>query len=80
MSEIDRQFENAMKGELWWGIGCTACGKPTDHRHMHDTAHGIAGTHMAGTERYVCTKCGNAIYAKEGRERGLHFILDKVES
>lgn len=43
---------------------------------MHDTAHGLAGTHMEGSERYECVKCHSAIFKKEGIEKGLKFILD----
>jgi hypothetical protein len=33
---------------------CFGCGKVTAHRHIHDCAHDIPETHMAGTERFVC--------------------------
>lgn len=44
--------------------------------HLHDTAHGISGTHMAGSERYWCAKCGRTIRAEEGKKLGLKFVLD----
>ncbi len=48
----------------------------TESTHMHDCAHGIAATHMAGSERYECVKCGYAMYKDEGEKQGLKFILD----
>lgn len=57
-------------------VHCPRCDLQTTHHHVHDAAHGIAGTHMAGTERYVCEACGNAIFAAEGERLGLKFILD----
>lgn len=44
---------------------------------MHDTAHGISGTHMAGSERFECTICGATTRASD-RVPGFTFILDKV--
>lgn len=54
---------------------CPAC-KENKLRHMHDTAHGIYGTHISGTERFVC-ECGfNCSDALEGEKLGLFFVLD----
>lgn len=58
---------------------CPKCDKETEHKHLHDAAHGIEGTHMSGSERYSCTECKHNTYAsKEGVERGMKFILDEV--
>lgn len=43
---------------------------------MHNTAHGIPETHMAGTERFECKKCGYAIYKEEGEKLGFVYALD----
>lgn len=58
---------------------CPQCKKETVHRHMHDTAHDIAGTHMSGTERFECTVCNHAIFAydEEAKQPSLKFVLDK---
>jgi hypothetical protein len=42
---------------------CRRCHEITEHKHLHDAAHGLPGTHMAGTERFVCTKCGLTTHA-----------------
>jgi len=57
-------------------VRCEGCRKETTHRHVHDTAYGIEGTHMAGSERYECTVCGRAMRKEESLEKGLNFILD----
>lgn len=59
-------------------IKCEQCGELGPHKHLHDAAHGIAGTHMAGTERFVCRRCDHAIYPAESARRKLNlpFILD----
>lgn len=54
---------------------CPKCGNPTLN-HLHNCAHGILETHMAGTERFECNcgfRCGDA---KEAEKFGLKFILD----
>lgn len=55
---------------------CNVCNKVTTHNHCHNSAYGMAGTHMQGTERYECKSCGKAIYKDEGIKQGLKFILD----
>ena len=57
---------------------CPKCNEPT-LRHMHDTAHGIAGTHMAGTERFEC-ECGFVCWgdSAEAKKLGLKFVLDRT--
>lgn len=56
-------------------ITCRKCGYTGPHRHMHDAAHGIEGTHMAGTERFECKECGLKTFASDG-VAGFKFILD----
>lgn len=62
-------------------IDCRQCGQTTPHGHFHDAAHGIEGTHMAGSERFTCNVCGNSIFVSEAKDRGFGhlFILDKVQ-
>lgn len=55
---------------------CPDCGRDAqDFKHMHDTAYGMSETHMSGSERYECP-CGKTLYADEGKELGLEFVLD----
>jgi uncharacterized protein with PIN domain len=54
---------------------CPNCNGST-FRHTHNCAHGIAETHMAGTERFECVQCGRSIRAAEGKPLGFNFILD----
>ncbi|GAG33112.1 unnamed protein product [marine sediment metagenome] len=54
---------------------CPKC-KSDDMRHEHDTAHGIVGTHMVGSERFTCS-CGLHIDNKDDAEKiGLTFTVD----
>jgi len=63
---------NLIKG---YNMECPKCKKDT-LKHMHNEAYGIAGTHMAGSERFEC-KCGFRISNKdEAKTHGLEFILD----
>lgn len=55
---------------------CPKCEKHTEHKHLHDGAHGISVTHMAGSERYECKECGTSVYKEYGEKQGLKFILD----
>jgi ribosomal protein L44E len=57
-------------------IFCNVCQKETEHSHLHDSVHGLEGTHMSGSERYQCVECANAIYKEEGEKKGLKFFLD----
>lgn len=57
-------------------MNCPKCKKTTEHKHMHNEAHGISGTHMDGSERYECAECGYVMYKKEAEVRGLAFVLD----
>lgn len=54
-------------------VTCPECGHPL--KHLHNEAHGVPGTHMAGSERYEC-QIGHALYKEEGSRHGLTFILD----
>lgn len=59
---------------------CPKCGYTSEFRHVHDAAHGIEGTHMAGTERFVCSQCGHSIYYRDLAAHLFKFILDKDQS
>lgn len=56
---------------------CPECGVSTPMDHMHDTAHGIPGTHMDGSERYQCSVCSYHLTRDEADSRGLEYVLDK---
>jgi hypothetical protein len=57
---------------------CFGCGKVTAHQHLHDCTHGIAETHMVGSERFVCELCGHVTRAgSDGAER-FPFTFDEV--
>jgi hypothetical protein len=55
---------------------CSSCGQNREFRHTHETAHGIPGTHMAGTELFECTVCDESYGPKDGPPFPLRFILD----
>lgn len=58
---------------------CRKCETLQPHTHMHDTAHGIEGTHMHGSERFVCRTCGTRTHAGDGAvAKQFPFKLDKV--
>jgi hypothetical protein len=42
---------------------CLGCNTTTYHWHLHDTAHGIPETHMAGSERFQCKECKRTTFA-----------------
>jgi hypothetical protein len=44
---------------------CLMCEDLTPHEHWHDTAHGIAETHMVGSERFVCKQCGRTTHRND---------------
>jgi hypothetical protein len=58
---------------------CLRCSINTPHEHLHDCAHGIPETHMAGSERFVCTVCKHSTYAGEANAAEFKFILDKTQ-
>jgi len=55
---------------------CPRCKKEVEFKHMHNCAHGIPETHMAGTERFICSECERHIYKYEGEKLGFKFELD----
>lgn len=55
---------------------CHICQMPRTFRHAHDTAHGIEGTHMAGSERFTCDTCGTSVYSSDN-DGQFDFVLDK---
>lgn len=56
---------------------CVGCGNHVPHSHLHDQAHGIAGTHMAGSERFVCSVCGHTTTRDAERNPAFVFVLDE---
>jgi predicted nucleic-acid-binding Zn-ribbon protein len=58
---------------------CPRCEYTCEFRHMHDTAHGIEGTHMSGSERFTCTQCGNSVFHTDEAAKSFTFILDGVD-
>jgi predicted nucleic-acid-binding Zn-ribbon protein len=55
---------------------CPRCGYTCEFKHMHDTAHGIEGTHMSGSERFECTQCGSSVFYSDEAAKLFTFILD----
>ncbi len=54
---------------------CPKCSNDT-LQHLHDCAHGLPMTHMAGSERFEC-ECGfHAVDKDEAEKNGLEFIMD----
>lgn len=57
---------------------CHTCGQVRQFTHLRDTAHGLPGTHMVGSERFECASCGECIRA-EDNDGQFHFQLDGRE-
>jgi hypothetical protein len=57
---------------------CFGCGNVTAHRHVHDCAHDIPETHMAGSERFVCELCEHVTFAGSDGASRFPFTFDKV--
>ena len=55
---------------------CPNCGEFVEFKHMHDCAHGIAETHMAGTERFECPDCSKVYFKSEGEKHNFIYVLD----
>jgi hypothetical protein len=55
---------------------CKVCEVEREFSHRHDTAHGMPGTHMVGTERFQCLTCQTTFFAADGAPPPLKFILD----
>jgi len=55
---------------------CPNCGEFVTFKHMHDCAHGIAETHMAGTERHECPECEKRYFKSDGEQLGFIYVLD----
>ena len=72
----DEERQNRIGETALQSAYCDRCEADTPHCHVHDTAYGIADTHMGGTERYLCTTCGNVIFRDEGERKGLEFVFD----
>ena len=58
---------------------CRTCNAVTRHWHLHDTAHGIRETHMAGSERFQCHPCGRTTFAHSEGAEAFPFVLDGRE-
>lgn len=58
---------------------CRQCNDVTEHTHMHNAAHGIPGTHMSGSERFVCSVCGCTTHA-DNNPGDFIFVLDKTDA
>jgi hypothetical protein len=57
---------------------CFGCGNVTAHQHVHDCAHDIPETHMAGSERFVCELCEHVTFAGSDGASRFPFTFDKV--
>lgn len=57
-------------------VMCERCKQVTEHKHLHNTAHGIPETHMAGSERYECVVCGHPVFKDQAQGLDLKFVLD----
>jgi hypothetical protein len=57
---------------------CFGCGKVTSHQHLHDCAHDIPETHMAGSERFICELCEHVTFAGSDGASRFPFTFDKV--
>jgi predicted nucleic-acid-binding Zn-ribbon protein len=55
---------------------CPKCSYTCEFKHLHDAAHGIEGTHMAGSERFQCTQCGHSVFHSDAAASNFKFILD----
>jgi uncharacterized membrane protein YgcG len=61
-------------------VKCPKCQYLGEFRHEHDAAHGIEGTHMEGTERFICSQCGHTVTAQSRDAHLFTFILDGKRS
>ena len=59
---------------------CLGCGNVTAHQHLHDCAHGIPDTHMAGSERFVCELRSHILMAMDADASRFPFQFDEVRS
>jgi polyferredoxin len=58
---------------------CRSCGHQTRHRHVHDlTEDRWRQTHVAGTERFECTRCGHAVFAHTEAAERFPFLFDGI--
>jgi len=59
---------------------CPECGE-NSLQHTHQEAHGMSGTHMAGSEQYHCRACKFTVNSEEeGKKYDLPFFMDKEKS
>jgi hypothetical protein len=59
-------------------VQCKQCHKVTEHRHLHNEAHGVSGTHMYGSERFECVSCGCATHVSDDNANQFTFVIDKA--
>ena len=55
---------------------CLSCRAVTAHHHLHDCAHGIPETHLAGSERFVCADCDRTTFSHSAGAEAFAFALD----
>ena len=58
-------------------MACPKGKQEGEPKHLHNEAHGITGTHMAGSERFECRGCGHILSRVEAGALGLKYVLDK---
>lgn len=58
-------------------LHCKKCQRRTEFHHLHDLAQGVEGTHMSGTERYICQTCNSTYYVNDTDDKEFVFIFDK---
>ena len=54
---------------------CPGCASPVLDR-VHAASYGLAGSHLVGSERIVCPRCGRTLSDQEARSQGILYIWD----
>jgi hypothetical protein len=57
---------------------CPEC-RGTKFSHLIDEAHGISGTYMDKTERFVCRTCGIVISCNSPEAKEFPFQYEKIK-
>jgi len=60
------------------GPACLTCGG-VEYTHMIDTAHGISGTYMDKTERFICRGCLDIVHCWSPNAAAYPFRYEKVK-
>ena len=55
---------------------CPYCDSTKGFRHLANTAHGIPGTHMAGSERFECKGCDKRLAREDAENIGFEYVID----